>query len=149
MILDHLENWQRYNWPSPKFAQAFEALAVLGTDVPAGKTELDGDNAFFMVQDYETKPEPEFFEAHRVYADIQILLEGREHILWTPAPANLTVTKPYEPDAEFYAPTPEAASLLLEPGGFAVFFPQDGHAPGLAASEPAPVRKAVAKVRIA
>jgi YhcH/YjgK/YiaL family protein len=149
MIVDQLDNWPRYSWPNLAFAQAFEALAALRPDVPAGKTALSGDDVFFMVQDYETKPAAEFFEAHRLYADIQILLEGRERILWTPAPEGLTVTTPYEPDAEFYAPTPEAASLVLEPGRFAVFFPWDGHAPGLAASDPAPVRKAVAKVRVA
>ena len=36
--------------------------------------------------------------------------------------------------------------IKMEKGSFAVFFPQDAHAPGIATGDPAPVKKVVVKV---
>lgn len=149
MILDALEYWRDYLWPSERFHAGFEYLQKLDIQASEGRHSIDGDNVYCMVQKYETtRREGHEFEAHREYADIQMLLAGEERILWAPV-NTLTVTKPYKPDIEFQALIPNPTELVLRPGVFCVFFPRDAHAPCIAHIAPSPVQKAVVKVRIA
>ena len=148
MIFDTMEHWQDYAWPSERFVRAFEYLEGLDASAENGRYAIDGDDVYCMVQSYETRPrEGHQFEAHRVYADIQVLLAGEESILWAPTP-ELTVVKPYEPDIEFYALTPAPMDLVLVPGRFCVLFPQDALAPCTTHVAASNVRKAVIKVRL-
>ena len=78
---------------------------------------------------------------------IQYMLDGVESILWAPQPS-LKVTKPYEPDIEFYALTPDPVDVILSAGRFCVLLPEDAHAPCIAHGTPGKVRKAVVKVRL-
>jgi len=148
MILDTLNNWKKYGWTVDRFRRGFEFLETLTADAPEGTVRIDDDDLYCMIQGYETTPvEGHEFEAHRHYADIQLVLSGEEAILWAPQPS-LTVTKPYKPDIEFYTLTPSPTELVLAAGQFAVFLPQDAHAPCIAHGAPARVRKAVVKVRL-
>ena len=148
MILDTLENWRKYTWGCDRLVKAFEFLEALDASQPDGRYEIDGDNIFCSVSAYETFPwEGREFEAHRVYADIQYALDGKESILWAPTDT-LSVTKPYEPDIEFYSLMPDSTEVVLSKGKFCLLFPQDAHAPCLARGVPAPIRKAVVKVRV-
>jgi len=148
MILDTLGNWRGYAWGCERFRKAFGFLESLDPSAADGRHEIDGDAVYCMVQTYETRSrQGHQFEAHRVYADIQYMMNGRESILWAPTP-ELTVIKPYEPDIEFYALTPERTDILLSTGRFCVLFPQDAHAPCTMCGAPSKVRKAVVKVRI-
>jgi YhcH/YjgK/YiaL family protein len=148
MILDCLENWKKYPWASKRFEQAFEFLVKLDSTTPDGRHEIDGENVFCSLQSYETRPlEGHQFEAHRLYADIQYVMEGEESILWAPTP-ELTVTKPYETDIEFFSLTPNPTDIALTAGRFCVLFPQDAHAPCTMRGVIAKARKAVVKVRL-
>ena len=148
MILDTLNNWKKYNFESPSFQRAFEYLQTLDLNLPDGKYVIDGENVFCMLQNYETAPlEGHEFEAHRDYADIQYVISGLESIFWAPTP-QLTITKPYKPDIEFYSLIPAPTELVLAPGQFCVLYPQDAHAPCIMHKTPAKVRKAVVKVKL-
>jgi biofilm protein TabA len=148
MIIDTFSNWKLYSWTHAPFRAGFEFLESLDPAIADGKYEIDGDNVYAMVQTYETKPASGYeFETHRVYADIQYLISGRETILWAPH-EGLTVVTPYEPDVEMQAAEPNASELFLDAGRFAVFFPDDAHAPCLACPDPSTVRKVVVKVRL-
>ena len=148
MILDTLDNWNKYVWRNDSFRVAFEYLQRLKPDIADGKHVVDGEAVFNLMQSYDTKPlEGREYEAHRDYADIQYLMSGQESILWAPKP-KLTVTKPYTPDIEFYALIPDPTELVLAPGQFCVFFPQDAHVPCVFHTKPGKVRKAVMKVRL-
>lgn len=151
MIADTLGQCGRYACLSPRFAAAFGFLKNLPAGLPAGRHGLDGDNCFALVQDYTTKPPAQAaFEAHRKYADIQFIQAGRETLLWAPLVALTQVTKPYleEKDIAFFAAPPASTPLNLQAGEFAIFFPEDGHAPGLECGGPCAVRKIVIKVRV-
>jgi YhcH/YjgK/YiaL family protein len=149
MIMDTLLRWNSYPWMNARFEDAFRFLENLKADAPEGRTEIDGKNIFCMIQPYETRArEGQRFEAHREYADIQMILEGEESILWSPVDS-LTVVQAYEPDIEFYELTPEPTDLVLTPGVFCVLFPQDAHAPCIQHGASSTVRKAVVKVRLA
>jgi YhcH/YjgK/YiaL family protein len=151
MIYDYLTNSFLYS-QNKLFQQAFNFLNSLTANSPCGKTSLAGENLFVCIDKYKTKP-PETAkpESHRQYIDIQVLLTGEEHIKIY-ATSELTSVTAYDPecDLEFYKqlPNPDAV-LMMKPGKFAVFFPNDAHMPGLQAGHIKQlVKKAVAKIRI-
>jgi YhcH/YjgK/YiaL family protein len=148
MILDQLAHWRQYAAALAGSPTAFRFLETLTSATPEGRYELEGDRIYCLVQRYQTRPD-NVFEAHRRYADVQFLIAGRETILWAPL-ADLTVTQPYEAsrDVEFFARPERFTPVRLAAGQFAVFFPDDGHAPGLEWGGPADVVKAVVKVRV-
>lgn len=150
MITDTLAQCRRYSKMSPRFAAAFEFLEKLPARQPDGRHDLDGDNCFALVQTYTTRPLAEAkFEAHRQYIDIQFIHAGRESILWSPLAALTQVTGPYvaERDIAFFANPPQWTPIRLHAGQFTIFFPTDGHAPGIECDGATEVRKVVIKVR--
>lgn len=94
--------------------------------------------------------EEAFFESHRKYIDVQFVLQGEEFIE-TSCITQLDVSYPYDKDSDLikYKIPPVASRLLLQEGMGAIFFPTDGHMPGLRVNSQKPVRvmKAVVKVR--
>ena len=150
MILSQLAHWHRYAALSPHLAQAF---AYLEQPLPRepGRQEIDGEVVYAIIVHHQTTPLDErLFEAHRRYLDIHYVTSGSERLYWTPLQALTEVRKPYneEADEALYGLVPNRQSFLLEPGQFAVFFPEDGHIPLCAATEPSPIEKVVLKVRL-
>jgi YhcH/YjgK/YiaL family protein len=149
MILDDLPQWRRYQTLGPRFQQGFRYLETVAAQTPLGRYELAGNDLFALVQTYPTRPVEQCrFEAHRQYADIQYIIAGNETILWAPLAALTTVTEPYnaEKDVAFFANPASSTALPVGTGQFAVFLPEDGHAPGSGTGD---VRKVVVKVRVA
>jgi YhcH/YjgK/YiaL family protein len=150
MITDTLAHSHRYLSLSSRFAAAFAFLQQLSPTQPDGRCDIDGDNCFALVQTYQSKPLPQAkFEAHRQYTDIQFIQAGREYILWAPLATLTQVTEPYvaERDIAFFANPPQWTTINLCPGDFTIFFPEDGHAPGVECYGQSEVRKVVIKVR--
>jgi biofilm protein TabA len=82
VIHDHLSNASNYAFPNPLLQKGLDFLrssAVASMQV--GRTDLDGDRLFAMLQEYPTRPEKDcFWEAHRKYIDIQYIFSGVEDI---------------------------------------------------------------------
>jgi len=150
MITADLKNAAGRVFASPGLGKALDFLRRPGTaSLPDGKYEIDGERVFAMVQRYETLAQaaPKF-EAHRKYIDVQFMAAGAEIIGCAPL-EKLAVTEIYdgEKDVCFGAvPAGEWTPLRLERGELAVLWPEDAHAPRLAAGAPAPVTKIVVKV---
>lgn len=152
MVLDQLGQWRRYAGLSSRLAPAFTFLEQVSTATPPGRYDLTGSNGHALVQAFTTRPATDIvFESHRQYLDVQYLVTGRETILWAPVATLRVVTQAYDPakDCALYAPVPTATAVRLNPGQFAIFFPADGHAPGLEWDGPGDVLKVVVKVRMA
>ena len=151
MIADRLENAKLYKGLSPRLAKAFEHLARLAAAVPAdGKLELEGKDIYAIVQSYETKPAAEKkWEAHRNYIDIQYVAEGVEVMGWAPV-GQLAPAGDYNPEKDVINFKAAAGSpVLVEKGAFALFFPEDGHQPGVqSGAGSVKVRKIVVKVKV-
>lgn len=150
MIIDAIDYVEAYEL-GDLFDKGFEFLLNLDPDIKDGRYEIDGDNVFAIVETYTSKdPDTAELEVHRKYSDIQYLLEGEEIIGYTPLIGDLEVTQEYsdEKDIEFLAQPPQGVTgLFIEPGTFAIFFPQDAHMPGLMVeNESVEVRKVVVKV---
>jgi len=145
MIFDRMENAKQYESLGRAWWAAFDAMARYDAAAFApGKTALPA--GLFLSQMEETlKPVPEAFEAHRKYADLMFMAEGEETVFYTPAAALQRITAEYDPAREclLAAPQPGAVPLPLGKGAFAIFFPQDAHAPGCGEGV---VRRVVIKV---
>ncbi len=149
MIYDKIDNLETYAGISEDIRIGLEFLRDAKPDLANGVYQLN-PRVKAIVSEYETKPQNENgFEAHRQYIDIQYTLKGQERVACLPI-EKLTETKPYseEGDCALYSAVTihQPSNLSLQPGYFAIFFPQDGHMPGLCATTPEPVKKVVVKV---
>ena len=152
MILDTLNHASNYTALHPLFPVAFGYLRSFDPNTPEGKYEIDGDRLYAIVQRYETAPdEAKSWEAHRVYADIQYMVSGRERMIHAPV-EELRTGAPYNEAKDVRKFDDEvvknATSVIVFPGSFCVFLPQDGHKPGCMVGRPEPVVKVVLKVRL-
>lgn len=134
---------------SPRFHQALAMLAATDLEkLPLGRHDLDGDNLFVLVQEYTTKAESAGrWEAHQRYADIQLIVRGRERI-GIAAIERMTVDVPYDATKDVALFTGEGDWLTMTPGRFAIFFPQDVHLPCIELGGGETVRKIVVKVAL-
>jgi YhcH/YjgK/YiaL family protein len=150
MIVDHLARAERYRGLSAGIAAALDFLRTTDlTAFPEGKTLLNGDRLIANVARYRTKlPEAAVWESHRKYIDVQYVVSGCERFGYVDLAAVPAVVKDYhaEKDVIFYAPG--TVTLPLPAGYFAIFFPEDIHAPSLAEGEPGDVVKVVMKVAV-
>ena len=152
MIYDAIENLAQYAplLPGLEKAVAFVSRKDL-PQLPDGRVEIDGDRVFANVQTYDTKAiDMRGFEAHRKYADIQIVIGGEGELCGVALPTEeQTIVTPYDEakDVLFCAP-PLCEWFRLTPGFFAIFLPQDAHEPGRQLGEVANVRKCVVKIRL-
>ena len=116
-----------------------------------GRVEIDGQHLFALVQRYETiMADIPRFEYHRKYIDVQYIVSGEEIIGWVPA-GRMAVTEAYDIEKDIcfgIAPKGEITPLYLQTGELAVLYPEDGHAPKLAAGSPSRVTKIVVKVAV-
>ena len=151
MILDKLDNALLYGGLGQRIATG---LALLNEDcvrdVAPGKYEVRGDDIFYIVDEYETKPVEEGrLEIHRKYLDIQYIVSGSECIGYAPL-AGLTEETPYdgERDLAFYHYEPSMSKLIFKQGSFAIFWPNEAHMPGRSIESPEKIKKIVVKIRM-
>jgi YhcH/YjgK/YiaL family protein len=151
MILDRIDNARLYVGLHARFAKAFEIITdKILTQKEDGKYTVDGENIFYTVQQYTTKPLSEGnLEAHRKYIDIQFLLSGEEILGYAPL-KGLTTAEVYNPekDIAFFNTPKKITKVKLEPGLFCILFPDDAHLPCRQLAGPAEVRKVVIKIKI-
>jgi len=149
MIFDRIENAKSYAALGPAWR---EALRQMEQYDPAafcrGKTPFGAGLSMAQLE-YETKPASQAaLEAHRQYADVMFMAEGEELVYWKPAAALSRISSEYDPETDaLLAPLdPDALPLHLTAGMFAVFLPQDAHAPCCILGAPRTVRRVVIKV---
>jgi len=150
MVTGPLSQIHLYKPIHPNLEKAIDH--ILGLDLvnlSAGKYEIDGEDIFFMVNEYWTRPAPECEpERHRKYTDIQIMVRGAEKIGYAPY-ADQQPSTDFLPgnDVAFYQlPAQDMDYITLTPGRFILFFPTDLHQPEVYISAPALVKKLVIKV---
>lgn len=151
MIYDKLENIGIYKGLDDRI---LAGLALLGSkavhQAKPGRYEVDGENLFYMVDQYDTKPQAEGrLEAHCKYVDIQYLVFGIEWIGVRPL-EGLQVETDYNADKDiaFYHLAEPMARIIMEAGMFAILWPHEAHLPCRMLDTPQPVKKIVVKVRI-
>lgn len=147
MILSHLHQCKDYLGIHPNLDKALCWMADADfSQLPDGQILIDGQDVRVKISTMETKSVSQAKpEAHREFLDIQLLLHGREAYQVAFLDEMQEMEARPEQDVWFY--TGPCRQMELDPGQFLVVFPDDVHAPGLAPEEPAPIRKAVFKIR--
>ena len=135
MITDTITNAARYAALHPDFAEAIHLLQTLDfAALPDGQVPCKNPNIRLFVgsepmrSKAEAKP-----EAHLKHIDIQVPISGEETYGW--------IDRGRLKNGLGYNET----WLTLQPGEFALFFPNDAHAPLIGMQET--IRKAVFKIR--
>ncbi len=148
MIVDDLARAARYEGLHALFPQALEFLRRPDVaTLPDGKHTILDDRLFVIVARAQGRGrEGSPLEFHRRYIDVQYVVAGTDQIGWLPTSSCQRVSSPYdeEKDVGFFYDR-AATWLTLAAGQFAVFFPEDAHAP--LAGQGA-VHKAVIKVAV-
>ena len=139
---------ETYTKAHHRLPEAIEILKKLAAEVPEdAKFDVDGDNIKAIVATKTTKPAKEKkFELHHKYIDIQYVVRGTE-LMGNESTDKLTPMPESKPDADFYYVNDDFDKVILNPGEFAIIFPEEAHAPEIAANDiPCEVKKIVLKV---
>lgn len=148
MILDSLKNLQNYAELHPNFKKAIDFILNNNLEnLPLGRNEICGDEIFANVMEAKPRTKEEVpLEVHRKYIDIQVPISGDEVMGYTPLEDLPAADYSEENDVALYPVGMLAASYFeVKRSMFAIFFPQDGHAPAVT---PVPVKKIIVKIAI-
>src|SRR5690242_19432895 len=149
MIIDSLSNAEKYFCVHPLFAKAFEYIKLNINTIKAGNYEIVGDELRAIVSNKRGKTMEESsskFECHDKNIDIQLCINGKEKIGWKPRHTCMRQKGKYDPakDVIFYRDAPDMYFQLIDQQ-FAIFFPEDLHAPMIGEGW---IKKIVIKVKI-
>ena len=148
MVIDKLENLEHYVALNPLFATVAQYLKAHDLhQMEVGKNRIQDDEIILNIAQTNPKSKEQAkLEAHRDYIDIQLPLSDVEVMGYTPTADCCPQDAPFdaEKDIIFYEGLAESY-LDVKPGMFAIFFPEDGHAPGIT---PTGVKKAIFKVKV-
>ena len=147
MIIDSLEKLSYYSVLNPLFEDVLAFIANNDLDqLSEGKHEIKGDDLFVNIAVAKGKTkEDAVLETHDEMIDIQIPLSCSETYGYTPLCDLPEVEYNEEKDITKYPGVKAETLVNCKPGEFAIFFPQDGHAPCI--SDEKEIRKAIFKVR--
>lgn len=151
MIYDNINNWTHYAAGNKRiWKKVFSFLINFDSSMLDGRHPIDGELLFANVANYNTKSlHDSKVEVHREYIDVQFLLSGQEMIFYNPL-AGLKKDGKFNKEKDFglYERNMKTAiPLPMSSGNFAIFFPEEGHMPGVNFSEISePVRKIVVKI---
>lgn len=143
MITDKLENIDKYKYFLKPEILDFIKNINKNTET---KKYIINNTDYANVETYVTKTHDIcFYEMHKKYADIQILLSGEERIDFTDG-KKLQTRIPYKDDIEFFEnTTSRLSSVYLDGTNFAIIFPNEAHKPQMQSGEQLQVKKTVVK----
>lgn len=152
MISDKLSNLLNYKSILP-YTQ--EIIAYLQANdislLEEGKYPLVGEEVYMMIQHYKTQPETaKKWESHKKFIDLQIVISGEEYMCYNQIDL-LTISDPYKEEEDYmlYQNDLEEFSFIkVMKDHFCIFFPTDGHKPGIHIKHEQTVKKAVIKIAV-
>lgn len=132
MILDTLDNADRYTALHPMFARAFDYLRHLPAQPPeSGRLNLVGEHLVAIYSSVQGRArDAAQLECHRRYIDIQYVIAGDDEMGWAPLQSCRRPVAAFsnEKDIQFFHDTPHSW-VTARAGSFCIFFPDDAHAP--------------------
>lgn len=147
MIIDALNNLKDYVALNPLFQDVVDFInnTDLANHEP-GIVKIKGDDLFanFTLANGKTKEQAKL-ETHDKMIDIQIPIGTSETMGYIPREKLPEAEYNNQKDISFYANQPESFVTVNE-GEFAIFFPQDGHAPCISDQEK--IQKVIFKVKV-
>lgn len=147
MIYDTLANAKLYHSVNPLFKRAFDYIASLPATIEDGRYPIQGDQCYAIIYRSALRSAAEApLEVHDRYVDLQVVLSGKERFGVATRKTCLKAHSPMdtEKDIMFFDDSFDS-SIELQQGDFAIFMPDDAHAPLIGQGE---VRKIVVKVAV-
>jgi len=147
MVTASLKDFHRYTSLHPLFSKVEEFLKTFSFGKAGERIHLEGEKLILIQSVDNARPkEDALLEAHNRYIDIQICLEGNETMGWRD---RSDCKKPKfqfdnEKDIIFYNDQP-INYIYVPAGSFAIFFPEDCHAPLIGEGQ---IKKIIFKVEI-
>ena len=149
MIVTEINNLSTYVGVNPYFERLINFLKTVDLgSLPEGKIDIEGDELFGNCFSYVADGQPgDFFETHRKYLDIHLVLENTEDMAVSSVKST-TVSQPYnkEKDIELYEGKVEQL-IHLKSGECLITFPEDLHQPKVRVND-LPLKKVVFKIAI-
>mgnify|MGYP000845828934 FL=1 len=147
MIVDRIENLGKYVALHPLFAEVVTFMQTHQlVQLEEGKLVIKGKELFVNIETCKGKTQEEaVLEYHRRMIDIQMPLTTDEIFGYSPIEDLPEMTFDEEKDIAKISGISAQTYVKVKPGQFAVFFPQDAHAPCIADAEC--MKKAIFKVK--
>ena len=147
MIIDTLDNLAKYEAINPLFKDVVEFLKKNDLNkLETGKHFIKDKDCFVNITTAKScTPDQAVLESHINMIDIQIPLDGPETYGYTPLCRLPEVEYNAAKDASKYGDLMAESFIDCQPGMFAIFFPQDGHAPCISMAPE--IKKAIFKVK--
>ena len=148
MIIDTLDNLGKYTALNPLFADVVEFLKTHDLQtMEAGKYPIKDKDLFLNLSlTKQRTKETAFLETHIDMIDIQVPITCAETFGYSPLCDLPAFEYNAEKDITKYGDTKPQTYVTVNPGQFAIFFPQDGHAPCIIEEEE--IKKAIFKVKV-
>ena len=150
MVFGNIDNLKEYSFLEDKVKKCFEYAKEHDLlQYEKGSHEIDGDELFVNIVSYTTTtPEERFWEAHKKYLDVHLMLEGTEQIDLNFI-QNMQLKEFVEKDDFLPMDGNKNSSVVLTDGDFLICYPNDGHRTAVQAGDkPETIKKAIFKVRI-
>lgn len=113
-----------------------------------GSHEINGKRLFVNIVEYTTTtPENRFWEAHKQYLDLHLILRGQEQIDLNFI-QNMNLGEYKEEDDYLAMEGEKNCSVILREGDFLICWPNDGHRTAVEVDGPETVKKAIFKIQI-
>ena len=146
MIIDALSNLKLYVGLNPLFNEVIEFIKNNNlADFQPGIVNIKGEDVFanFSETNLKTKEEAKL-ETHNKMVDIQVPITTKETMGFIARQSLNEETYDDKKDVTFYEQQP-STYVDVNPGEFAIFFPQDGHAPCIGPT--GKIKKVIFKVK--
>lgn len=152
MIYDNLKNIGKYHFDNENMEKAIEFLRSNDLlNMEQKRYEIVKDEVYINLLDINQKPLIEReYEAHNLFADIHIPVEGMDFIRSTET-SNLEVTIPYNENADVFFGSYEGNAYTdsyIPVGYFGLYFPEDAHLVNGTKNEPGKIKKYVVKIKV-
>lgn len=152
MIVDHISNLALYQTMNKNIDSVIDFIKNNDLlKLPSGKTVIN-ESVYVLRESYDPRPlESCYFEGHKKYLDIQLVLSGKEAIgyHYKDSSSDIVVTDHYDDvkDVEKYQIN-HFTEVILTKGMFAYVEPRDLHMPKLKVKDSEFVEKIVFKVKV-
>ena len=149
MIFGNINNLQEYSF----LEKQIKKCLIYATEhdlrnFAKGRYEIEGDDLFVNVTEYTTTLEEErFWEAHRRYIDLHLMLYGQEQIDISFI-QNMNLKEYLEENDFLPMDGKKNCSVVLSSGDFLICDISDGHRTGIAVEGAESIKKAIFKIRV-
>lgn len=149
MVFGNIRDRKDYAWLEDVVGKCFDYANTHDLlSFEKGSHTIDGDDLFVNIVEYETTNAADrFWEAHRQYLDLHLMLRGPEQIDVNFID-NMEQKEFVEKDDFLPLEGEPNSRVVLNAGDFLLCYPADAHRTAVKAGEPTTIKKAIFKIKI-